>query len=129
MSDERVQQTGDPGATVQIEDLEVGAGDLVRRGPQAEVLYTLWLYDPREPGNRGRKVDSTDSHGGVPFSFRLGAGQVIKGWDLGVEGMRIGGKRRLVIPPALAYGAHGAGGVIPPGATLLFDLELVDAHP
>jgi FKBP-type peptidyl-prolyl cis-trans isomerase FkpA len=124
-----VRENGDPSASVQIEDLEAGTGAAAARGSQAEVLYTLWLYDPREPGNRGRKVDSTDAHGGVPFSFRIGAGQVIKGWDVGVEGMKVGGKRRLVIPPLMGYGAHGAGGVIPPGATLLFDIELVDVHP
>jgi FKBP-type peptidyl-prolyl cis-trans isomerase FkpA len=114
-----IQPTGDPSATLQIEDLQAGSGAAVARGQQAEVLYTLWLFDPREAGHKGRKIDSTDQHGGVPFSFRLGSGQVIKGWDQGVEGMKVGGKRRLVIPPALGYGAHGAGGVIPPGATLL----------
>jgi FKBP-type peptidyl-prolyl cis-trans isomerase FkpA len=129
MTEMRVHDTGDPSAALQIEDLEQGTGTPVSRGTQAEVLYTLWLYDPREADHRGRKVDSTDQHGGVPFSFRLGAGQVIKGWEAGVEGMRVGGKRRLVIPPALGYGAHGAGGVIPPGATLLFEIELLDAHP
>jgi FKBP-type peptidyl-prolyl cis-trans isomerase FkpA len=129
MSEMRVQPTGDPSASVQIEDLQEGTGDTAGRGVQAEVFYTLWLYDPREADHRGRKVDSTDAHGGVPFSFRIGAGQVIKGWDVGVEGMKVGGKRRLVIPPAMGYGAHGAGGVIPPGATLLFDIELVGVHP
>ena len=129
MSDVHVRDTGDPSAALRIEDLVDGGGAAATRGSQAEVLYTLWLYDPREADNRGRKVDSTDQHGGVPFSFRLGAGQVIKGWDLGVEGMKVGGKRRLVIPPLLGYGAHGAGGVIPPGATLLFEIELVDVHP
>src|SRR5205085_5709790 len=114
MSEERVQETGDPSAALRIEDLQEGSGAAVQRGQQAEVLYTLWLYDPRVPDHKGRKVDSTDQHGGVPFGFRLGAGQVIKGWDQGVAGMKIGGKRRLVIPPALGYGAHGAGGVIPP---------------
>ena len=129
MSDMRVQDTGDPSASIQVEDLHEGSGEVARRGQQLEMLYTLWLYDPREADHRGRKVDSTDQHGGVPFSFRLGAGQVIKGWDVGVEGMKVGGKRRLVIPPALGYGAHGAGGVIPPGATLLFEIELLSLHP
>ena len=129
MSEVQVKETGDPSAALQIEDLVEGSGAAAQRGQQLEVLYTLWLFDPREEGHKGRKVDSTDQHGGVPFSFRLGAGQVIKGWDAGVEGMKIGGKRRLVVPPALGYGAHGAGGVIPPGATLLFEVELVDAHP
>ena len=125
MSEVQVKETGDPSAALQIEDLVEGDGAAAQRGQQLEVLYTLWLFDPREEGHKGRKVDSTDQHGGVPFSFRLGAGQVIKGWDAGVEGMKIGGKRRLVVPPALGYGAHGAGGVIPPGATLLFEVELL----
>jgi FKBP-type peptidyl-prolyl cis-trans isomerase FkpA len=129
MSEMRVQDTGDPSAALQVEDLESGGGDEAIRGKQVEVLYTCWLYDPREADHRGRKVDSTDAHGGVPFSFRIGAGQVIKGWDAGVAGMKVGGKRRLVVPPALGYGSHGAGGVIPPGATLLFEIELVDTHP
>lgn len=129
MSEVQVKETGDPSAALQIEDLVEGSGAAAQRGQQLEVLYTLWLFDPREPGHKGRKIDSTDQHGGVPFGFRLGAGQVIKGWDAGVEGMKIGGKRRLVVPPALGYGAHGAGGVIPPAATLLFEVELLGAHP
>ena len=129
MTDVRVHDTGDPSAALQIEDLAEGAGETARRGQQVEVHYTGWLYDPREAGHKGRKFDSTADHGNMPFAFRLGAGQVIKGWDAGVEGMRIGGRRRLVIPPALGYGAHGAGGVIPPGATLLFEVELLAAHP
>ena len=129
MSEVQVKETGDPSAALQIEDLVEGSGATAQRGQQMEVLYTLWLFDPREEGHKRRKVDSTDQHGGVPFGFRLGAGQVIKGWDAGVEGMKIGGKRRLVVPPALGYGAHGAGGVIPPSATLLFEVELLGAHP
>src|SRR5687767_12092044 len=129
MTDVRVHDTGDPSAALQIEDLAEGSGEAARRGQQVEVHYTGWLYDPREPAHKGRKFDSTADHGNMPFAFRLGAGQVIKGWDAGVEGMRIGGRRRLVIPPALGYGAHGAGGVIPPGATLLFEVELLAAHP
>src|SRR6185369_4334954 len=93
----QVKETGDPSAALQIEDLVEGSGAAAQRGQQLEVLYTLWLFDPREPGHKGRKIDSTDQHGGVPFGFRLGAGQVIKGWDAGVEGMKIGGKRRLVV--------------------------------
>jgi FKBP-type peptidyl-prolyl cis-trans isomerase FkpA len=128
MSEVVVKETGDPSAALQVEDLTVGSGEEAGRGVQAEVRYTLWLYDPRVEGHKGRKLDSTDAHG-VPFSFRIGSGQVIKGWDQGVEGMRVGGHRRLVIPPALGYGAHGAGGVIPPGATLLFEIELLGVHP
>ena len=119
--------SGDPSETLQIDDLQPGTGAAAQRGQMAEVKYRL--YDPREADHKGRKVDSTDQHGGAPFAFRLGAGQVIRGWDQGVEGMKVGGHRRLVIPPALGYGAHGAGGVIPPGATLLFEIELLDVHP
>jgi FKBP-type peptidyl-prolyl cis-trans isomerase len=128
MSDIRVQDTGDPSAALRIEDLAEGSGEPAGRGRQVEVRYTCWLYDPQVDDHKGRKLDGTDDHG-VSFSFRIGSGQVIKGWDAGVEGMRIGGKRRLVIPPALGYGAHGAAGVIPPGATLLFEIELLDTHP
>jgi FKBP-type peptidyl-prolyl cis-trans isomerase FkpA len=129
MSDVRVKDTGDPSAALQIEDLTEGSGEAARRGQQVDVHYTGWLYDRQAAGHKGRKFDSTADHGGTPFSFRLGAGQVIRGWDAGVEGMRVGGRRRLVIPPALGYGAHGAGGVIPPAATLLFEIELLDTHP
>jgi FKBP-type peptidyl-prolyl cis-trans isomerase FkpA len=128
MSEMRVQDTGDPSAALQIEDLAEGSGEPAARGRQAEVRYTCWLFDPRPADHKGRRLDGTDEHG-VTFSFRVGAGQVIKGWDAGVEGMRVGGRRRLVVPPALGYGAHGAAGVIPPGATLLFEIELVDTHP
>jgi FKBP-type peptidyl-prolyl cis-trans isomerase FkpA len=120
-----LQPTGDPSATLQIDDLQPGSGATAQRGQQVEVHYGCWLYDPRESDHKGRKLDGTDQQG-VPFSFRLGAGQVIKGWDQGVEGMKVGGRRLLVVPPALGYGAHGAAGVIPPGATLLFEVELLD---
>ncbi|HEV8631102.1 MAG TPA: FKBP-type peptidyl-prolyl cis-trans isomerase [Thermoanaerobaculia bacterium] len=128
MSEERIQQTGDPSAALRLEDLLEGSGEGARRGQQVEVHYGCWLYDPREPDHKGKKLDGTDQHGNVPFSFRLGSGQVIRGWDQGVEGMKAGGRRRLVVPPALGYGPHGAAGVIPPGATLLFEIELLAAH-
>ena len=86
--------------------------------------YTGWLYAAGAPDHMGQKFDSSRDHG-QPFTFRIGAGEVIAGWDQGVAGMKVGGQRRLVIPPELGYGARGAGGVIPPGATLLFDVELV----
>jgi FKBP-type peptidyl-prolyl cis-trans isomerase FkpA len=102
--------------------IAVAAGDVVR------VHYTGWLYDPAAKDGKGRKFDSSrDRH--EPFLFRLGEGRVIRGWDLGVEGMKPGDRRRLLIEPALAYGARGAGGVIPPNATLLFDVELIDFRP
>ena len=103
---------------LKIEDLEVGTGDEATAGRTVVVHYTGWLLD-------GTKFDSSVDRG-TPFEFRLGAGQVISGWDQGVEGMRVGGKRRLTIPPELAYGDRGAAGVIPPGATLVFEVELLE---
>jgi peptidylprolyl isomerase len=104
-------------------DQEVGKGDAVKAGQTAAVHYTGWLD---EGGKPGKKFDSSRDRG-KPFSFRVGAGEVIKGWDEGVAGMRVGGKRRLTIPPDLGYGARGAGnGLIPPNSTLIFDVELVE---
>ena len=87
--------------------------------------YTGWLYDQALRRQKGTKFDSSRDRN-EPFSFRLGGGQVIQGWDEGVAGMKVGGKRTLTIPPALGYGSQGAGGVIPPNATLLFEVELLD---
>jgi FKBP-type peptidyl-prolyl cis-trans isomerase FkpA len=108
-------------------DVILGTGDLAAPGKNVSVHYTGWLYDATAPDHHGRKFDSSrDRH--EPFEFPLGAGRVIKGWDQGVEGMKIGGQRTLVIPASLGYGARGAGGVIPPNATLVFDVELLGVY-
>jgi FKBP-type peptidyl-prolyl cis-trans isomerase FkpA len=106
-------------------DTQVGMGPEAKAGEAVIVHYTGWLYDPTVPDGHGRKFDSSVDRK-VPFGFMLGAGKVIKGWDEGVAGMKVGGKRTLVIPPAMGYGARGAGGVIPPNATLVFDVELLE---
>jgi FKBP-type peptidyl-prolyl cis-trans isomerase FkpA len=111
-------------SALEVTDLKNGEGAKVAAGQYAVVQYTGWLYEPSAPDHKGKKFDSSLDTG-TPFKFQIGAGQVIKGWDQGVAGMQIGGKRRLVIPPDLAYGDAGAGGVIPPGATLVFDVDLV----
>ena len=111
---------------LQKTDLAPGTGAEISSGQTALVHYTGWLYDAAAPENKGKQFDS--SVGGEPFEFPLGAGRVIAGWDQGVVGMKVGGKRRLVIPPVMGYGERGAGGVIPPNATLVFDVELVEIH-
>ncbi len=105
-------------------DLQIGSGAAITAGQKAVVQYTGWLYETSAPDKKGQEFDSS-RHAGQPFSFVVGAGQVIKGWDQGVLGMKVGGRRRLTIPADLAYGDAGAGGVIPPGATLVFDVDLV----
>lgn len=110
---------------LQKNDAKLGSGAEAQAGKTAVVHYTGWLYDPAAPGGKGAKFDSSRDRG-TPFSFPLGGGRVIKGWDEGVAGMKVGGQRTLIIPPAMGYGARGAGGVIPPNATLIFDVELVD---
>ena len=104
-------------------DLRVGTGADATSGKRLTVNYTGWLYSAGAADNKGAQFDS--SIGRAPFAFTLGAGQVIRGWDQGVAGMKVGGQRRLVLPPDLAYGAAGAGGAIPPNATLIFDIELL----
>jgi peptidylprolyl isomerase len=107
---------------LQITDSVVGQGASPKTGQTCVMHYTGWLY---KDGVKGAKFDSSVDRGD-PFEFSIGTGQVIKGWDEGVASMKIGGKRTLIIPAALGYGARGAGGVIPPNATLLFDVELLD---
>ena len=103
-------------------DLVVGTGAEAVTGRRLTAHYTLWLYDANQPESKGRQVES--SVGGTPITFTLGDGRVIRGWEEGFTGMRVGGRRRLIIPPALAYGASGQG-PIPPNATLVFDVELL----
>ncbi len=109
---------------LQTTDLKEGTGAAATAGRPVSVHYTGWLYSETGTDNKGTKFDSSVDRG-QPFEFGLGAGQVIAGWDQGVAGMKVGGQRRLVIPPALGYGSRGAGGVIPPNATLVFDVELL----
>ena len=106
---------------LQITDTKVGTGATPKTGQTCVMHYTGWLY---ENGAKGKKFDSSVDRG-QPFEFPIGAGRVIAGWDEGVASMKVGGKRTLVIPPTLGYGARGAGGVIPPNATLIFDVELL----
>jgi len=111
--------------TMRYIEVKVGDGKLAEAGKVLFVHYTGWLYDPATPDGHGKKFDSSVDRN-VPFPFLLGSGKVIKGWDEGVAGMKVGGKRTLVIPPQKGYGERGAGGVIPPNATLLFDVELIE---
>jgi FKBP-type peptidyl-prolyl cis-trans isomerase len=105
-------------------DIKTGTGPAIKKGQKAVVHYTGWLYTEGAPEKKGKKFDSSRDRN-QPFDFELGAGMVIQGWDEGVEGMQVGGQRRLVIPPEKGYGSSGAGGVIPPNATLVFDVELM----
>ncbi len=109
---------------LQMEDTVVGSGAEAKAGHKVSVHYTGWLYDPAKPNNRGTKFDSSKDRND-PFDFPLGAGHVIAGWDQGFAGMKVGGTRVLTIPPHMGYGARGAGGVIPPNAILVFEVELL----
>ncbi len=109
---------------LQYEDTVVGSGDVATAGKRVQVHYTGWLHDPAADQGRGKKFDSSKDRG-MPFRFHLGAGQVIAGWDEGVQGMQPGGTRVLLIPSDLGYGARGAGGVIPPNATLVFEVDYI----
>jgi len=108
-------------------DVKAGQGAEATAGRNVSVHYTGWLYDEAATDHKGAKFDSSRDRG-TPFEFALGAGQVIKGWDQGVQGMKVGGSRTLTIPPEMGYGARGAGGVIPPNATLVFDVELLGVN-
>lgn len=105
-------------------DVKAGTGAAASAGQTVLVHYTGWLYDEAAPEHKGSKFDSSRDRN-RPFEFPLGGGRVIRGWDVGVQGMKVGGQRTLVIPPEFGYGARGAGGVIPPNATLVFDVELL----
>ncbi len=105
-------------------DTKIGTGAEAIPGKHIAVHYTGWLFDEAAPEHKGRKFDSSRDRG-EPFEFMLGAGMVIAGWDQGFAGMKVGGQRTLIIPPEMGYGARGAGGVIPPHATLLFEVELL----
>ncbi|MGN6525602.1 MAG: FKBP-type peptidyl-prolyl cis-trans isomerase [Burkholderiaceae bacterium] len=109
---------------LQYEDTQIGDGAVAQSGHRVTVHYTGWLSDPSQPDGRGRKFDSSLDRN-APFVFGLGQGMVIRGWDEGVRGMAVGGTRVLTIPPDLGYGARGAGGVIPPNATLVFEVKLL----
>ena len=109
---------------LQYDDTTPGTGAEAAAGQRVTVHYTGWLHDPTAANGRGKKFDSSKDRGD-PFRFQLGAGQVIAGWDEGVQGMKVGGTRVLQIPSELGYGARGAGGVIPPNATLVFEVDLI----
>ncbi|HPE61222.1 MAG TPA: FKBP-type peptidyl-prolyl cis-trans isomerase [Thiolinea sp.] len=110
-----------------INEVKAGDGAEAAAGNTVSVHYTGWLYDPDAADQHGTKFDSSRDRG-QPFEFPLGAGRVIQGWDKGVAGMKVGGQRTLIIPPEMGYGARGAGGVIPPNATLIFDVELLGVN-
>jgi FKBP-type peptidyl-prolyl cis-trans isomerase FkpA len=119
--------TSPPPSAFSQADLVVGSGTEARRGARLTVHYTGWLYDASRPDNKGKQFDS--SVGSEPFTFRLGAGEVIRGWDRGFDGMRARGKRRLIIPPDLGYGSQGTpDGSIPANAGLVFEMELLDVR-
>lgn len=115
-------------AELQRIDEKAGAGAIATAGSEVTVHYTGWLYDEKAKDMRGEKFDSSVDRG-EPFTFLLGGGQVIRGWDDGVAGMRVGGKRKLLIPSEFGYGRGGAGSAIPPNASLVFEVELLDVKP
>jgi FKBP-type peptidyl-prolyl cis-trans isomerase FkpA len=109
-----------------VEDMIPGNGKIASKGKSIKVHYTGWLYDPSKAMGRGKQFDT--SVGKEPFSFQLGSGKVIKGWEDGFENMKVGGKRKLIIPSELGYGETGAGADIPPNASLMFEVELLDVN-
>jgi len=118
----------DSGITaLQMNDVTPGTGAEARAGQTVRVHYTGWLYDAAKADKKGTQFDSS-KNSNQPFEFKLGGKEVIQGWDDGVAGMKVGGTRVLTIPPAMGYGSRGAGGVIPPNATLLFEVELLDVR-
>jgi FKBP-type peptidyl-prolyl cis-trans isomerase len=126
------QQAAPPKAPLNVAgftktDTKLGEGAEAKAGQKVTVHYTGWLYDEAAPGHKGAKFDSSRDRN-QPFDFPLGGGAVIRGWDEGVAGMKVGGQRTLVIPPELGYGMRGAGGVIPPNATLVFEVELLGVN-
>ena len=125
-SDSSTTPSGGGVTELQIQDLRVGTGAQATAGRVIVVNYTGWLYDQNRPDRKGAMFDT--SIGRAPFPFTLGAGQVIAGWDQGLPGMRVGGARSLTIPPQLAYGAAGRSPSIPPNASLIFDVELLEVR-
>ncbi|MEP7084691.1 MAG: FKBP-type peptidyl-prolyl cis-trans isomerase, partial [Betaproteobacteria bacterium] len=118
-----------PASELKIIDREVGGGRQVESGRAALLHYTGWLYDEKAPDHKGKQFD-TSANRGLPFGFIVGVGKVIKGWDQGVLGMKVGGKRTLIVPPQLGYGDKDVGnGLIPANSTLLFDIELLEVKP
>ena len=111
---------------VQVTDTVIGTGKEAELGSTVSMNYTGWLFKPFATKQHGKKFDSSLDAGRTPLDFQLGAARVIKGWEQGIAGMKVGGKRTLIIPASLAYGAKGAGGDIPPNADLIFDVELMD---
>lgn len=123
----REAEEGQTPMALEKNDVKEGTGAEARKGQTVSVHYTGWLHDQNAADKKGQKFDSSRDRN-EPFSFTLGGGEVITGWDEGVVGMNVGGTRVLTIPPAMGYGALGAGGVIPPNATLLFEIELLDVR-
>ena len=124
-SEKAVPETMNNVPSLSVTDTRIGTGTVARRGNDVTVAFTGWVYDGRAANHRGRKFDSSADRG-APLALRLGAGTVIRGGEQGVEGMKVGGTRTLIIPADLAYGARGDGSLVPPNTALVFDVELLD---